>query len=152
MENESRREVSVTLSASSVNSAQIACFRTALKYLLATILCAAFGAIYELFSHGVYAWSMIYAFLIPLIGGVLPVVIMGKYKKNLPSDTVRQLWSFGISALTVGCLFSGALEIYGTTSRLTDAYWLAGGACLLLSLLTNLFNSPRAKEKSVVNP
>ena len=30
-------------------------------YLLVTILCAAFGAVYELFSHGVFSYYMLYA-------------------------------------------------------------------------------------------
>ena len=41
-------------------------------YLLVTILCAAFGAVYELFSHGVFSYYMLYAFGVPLLGGVLP--------------------------------------------------------------------------------
>ena len=56
-----------------------------------------------------------------------------------------------VSALTVGSLFSGALEIYGTASRLTAVYWLAGGACLLLSLLTDVLLPGIAEEKAVVN-
>ena len=43
-------------------------------YLLVTILCAAFGAVYELFSHGVFSYYMLYAFGVPLLGGVLPFI------------------------------------------------------------------------------
>ena len=31
-----------------------------------------FGAVYEYFSHGVFSAFMVYAFLIPLLGGYLP--------------------------------------------------------------------------------
>ena len=72
------------------------------------------------------------------------------YGRALPSDTAVQLWHFGISALTVGSLFSGALEIYGTTSRLTAVYWLAGGVCLLLSLLTMVFMPIRREETDAI--
>ena len=41
-------------------------------YLLAAVCCAAFGAIYECFSHGVYSYYMTYAFMIPLLAGALP--------------------------------------------------------------------------------
>ena len=125
--------------------------RLAFRYLLVTILTALLGAVYELFSHGVYAYGMLYAFAFPMLGGVLPVLVFLKRGKRLPSATALQLWHFGISALTVGSLFSGALEIYGTNSRLTAVYWLAGGACLLLSVLTALFLPDRAGEQTVDN-
>lgn len=116
-----------------------ACIRTAFRYLLLTVFCALFGAVYEMFSHGVYAYGMLYAFAFPLLGGALPYLMLAKSKRRYPPDAAQLLWHFGISALTVGSIFSGALKIYGTASRLTAAYWLAGGVCLLLSLLTTLF-------------
>ena len=122
--------------------------RLAFRYLLITILCTVFGAVYEAFSHGVYAFGMLYAFAIPLLGGVLPALLLARYGRALPSDTSVQLWHFGISALTVGSLFSGALEIYGTSSQLTMFYWLSGGLCLLLSLLTMAFLPARSEERS----
>ena len=69
----------------------------------------------------------------------------------MPSDASLLLWHFGVSALTVGSFFSGALEIYGTSSALTPVYWLMGGVCLLFSLLTALFLSGTTVEKAVVN-
>ena len=112
--------------------------RIAYRSLLVTILCAVFGAIYELFSHGVFAYGMLYAFAVPLLGGLLPAMILIKHRIKLPPGRSVLLWNFGISALTVGCLFQGALEIYGTTSRLTFVYWLIGGVCMLFSLLMGL--------------
>ena len=126
--------------------------RLAFRYLLVTILCALFGAVYEIFSHGVYAYGMLYAFAFPLVGGVLPALLLSRRGGKLPADTSILLWHFGISALTVGSLFSGALSIYGTTSRLTVAYWLSGGACLLLSALTALFIPAKTNEKTIANP
>ena len=119
----------------------------AFRYLLVTIFTVLFGAVYELFSHGVYAYGMLYAFAFPLVGGVLPALLLKRQGIMLPSDVSLQLWHFGISALTVGSLFSGALEIYGTSSRLTAVYWLAGGTCLLLSLLTTLLLPTKADDK-----
>lgn len=43
---------------------------TAFVYLLIVIFCSLFGAVYELYSHEVYSFYMIYAFAFPLIGGV----------------------------------------------------------------------------------
>ncbi len=133
------------MSASPVETARDRCIRFAFRYLLVTVFCALFGAIYELFSHGVYAYGMIYAFAIPLVGGLVPAMILMKYDGlPLPSPAAVQLWNFGLSALTVGSLFSGALEIYGTTSRFTVVYWLIGGVLLLVSLLMMLFLPDRA--------
>ena len=50
--------------------------KTALIYLFASIFCAAFGAIYEIFSHGVYSAFMICAFVFPLVGGALPFLLL----------------------------------------------------------------------------
>ena len=137
--------------ASPVESAQKTHIRIAYRYLLATMACAVFGAVYEVFSHGVYAYGMLYAFAWPLIGGVLPALLMARGDKPLPAEAARLLWHFGLSALTVGCFFSGALEIYGTASDLTVVYWLAGGACLLLSALTGLFIPAGSGKETVAN-
>ncbi len=40
--------------------------RTSLNYLWISLFCLLFGAVYELFSHGVYSMYMIYAFVFPL--------------------------------------------------------------------------------------
>ena len=53
----------------------------------------------------------------------------------LPGRWGVRLCHGGIIARAVGCLFQGALEIYGTTSRLVMGYWIAGGACLAGSLV-----------------
>ena len=46
--------------------------RISVNYLAAALFCALFGAVYEIFSHEVYSYPMIYAFAIPLAGGALP--------------------------------------------------------------------------------
>ena len=139
------------MSASPVNSTKSILVRIALRYLLVTIFTALLGAVYEIFSHGVYAYGMLYGFAFPLVGGVLPALLLARYAGKIPSESSLQLWHFGISAFTVGSLFSGALEIYGTSSRLTMVYWWAGGACLLLSLLTGVLVPVITEEKAVVN-
>ena len=120
------------MSASPIENERNGSLRMALGYLAVTVLCAVFGAVYELFSHGVYAAGMVYAFGFPLLGGLMPSLLYAKQGKPLPSETGLLLWHFGISALTVGSLFSGALEIYGTASPLTTVYWLMGGLCLFM--------------------
>ena len=79
------------MSVSPVKSNQAALAETAFKYLLATILCALIGAIYELFSHEVYAYGMLYAFAIPMIGGLLPALLLLKWGGAIPSKSSRLL-------------------------------------------------------------
>ena len=49
-----------------------------IRYTIAALLTAAAGAVYELFSHGVYSYYMIYAFVIPLAGGTLPSLLAAR--------------------------------------------------------------------------
>ena len=73
--------------ASPAETTQSPWVRITFRYLLATVLCAVFGAVYELFSHGVYAYGMLYAFAFPLVGGVLPCLLFLKGNRKIPSGT-----------------------------------------------------------------
>ena len=84
-------------------------------YLLVTILCAAFGAVYELFSHGVF-YCLYY------------------FRRRIPGTISRRFQHFGVSTVTVGCIFNGILESYGTTNRLTNIYFIIGGMFLILGV------------------
>lgn len=108
--------------------------RTGWVYLFLTLFCILFGAIYEVFSHGVFSYFMLYAFVVPLVGGVIPFFAIGYGGKKIPGIKTERLWHFGIATLTIGCFVCGILEIYGTTNRLTIVYWLAGGAVLLIGM------------------
>lgn len=113
-------------------------------YLIASAAVLAAGAVYEMFSHGVISYYMILAFLVPLIGGAVPCFVSeAAYRKRLSAGRANQLVPAGpevtlrkqmmkelqlaaVVTLTAGCLIKGALEIYGTTNRLTLIYPLAG--------------------------
>lgn len=101
--------------------------------LSAALFCALFGAVYEWFSHGVYAYGMLYAFAFPLVLGVLPLLLITMLRAPYPNRFVRGAAHAGITTLTVGSLVSGALEIYGTTNPLTLVYWIVGGALTALA-------------------
>ena len=111
--------------------------KTALLYLAAALSAALFGGIYEQFSHGVYSSFMIYAFLFPLAGGAMPCLLAGE-RVHSPPPAAGNLWGAGIAALTVGALFRGALDIYGTSSPLTNVYWIGGGLLLAAAVLVRL--------------
>lgn len=121
--------------------------RTALIYLLAAIFCGVFGSVYELFSHGVYSYYMIYAFAFPLVGGVLPFLILDlKNHKYMPSALAQGLYHAGIATCTIGSIIQGVLVIYGTTNSKTVIYWIAGAVLVTAGLLVYLMQSLRRKS------
>ena len=105
--------------------------KAALVHCAAAALCALFGAVYELFSHGVYSYFMLYAFALPLVLGALPTLVLALREGPRPRPWARRLWHGGVAALTVGCLFEGVLRIYGTESVWALAYLGVGAAMLL---------------------
>ena len=105
--------------------------------MCATAFLALFGAIYEKFSHEVYSYHMIYAFAVPLLLGVLPDAALLLGNRRISRVTLR-LWNYGIATLSVGSVFQGALEIYGTTNSLSIVYPIAGGALLLAGVFCYL--------------
>lgn len=128
----------MTLSTSDMKKNRRRMERIVLTYLLVTVFCAAFGAVYEWFSHGVFSYYMLYAFLIPLLGGVIPFYCLLYFRGKFPGCAACRFQHFGVSTLTVGCMFCGVLEIYGTTNRLTILYFIVGGIFVLLGNLMYL--------------
>ena len=120
------------------------------KHLLynigATAALALFGAVYELFSHQVYSYFMIYAFGIPLVLGVLPYAVL-LLREKYPSKLFLNLWNTAIAALSIGCTFNGVLAIYGTTNALVIVYPIAGGLLLLIGLASLLFRQQGGQQR-----
>lgn len=113
----------------------------AFYYLLIAIFVAAFGAIYEVFSHGVYSWCMLYAFAFPLFGGTLPFLSIGLFsEKQYPTQVCVTLYHCGIATMTVGSIIQGILEIYGTTNMLVSYYWIVGIILIATALVINRRN------------
>ena len=102
--------------------------KVTLVYLVISCFCALFGAVYELFSHEVYSFYMIYAFSFPLVGGALPFAVYALSGAKYPSAIARNLYHAGIATFTVGSIVRGVLEIYGTTNALSRFYWFVGAA------------------------
>ena len=83
--------------------------------------------VYEGFSHGVYSFYMIYAFLFLLGGGALPFLVVGLQKNSRSiNPSAKALYHCGLATLTIGSILQGVLEIYGTTNGLIRIYWIAG--------------------------
>ncbi len=114
--------------------------KTLQKHLLwnvaGSLFLALFGAIYELFSHGVVSYFMIYAFAIPLALGVLPYGLMLIFER-LPKVSFLFFRNAAIAVLSVGSLFAGVLKIYGTTNGKVIVYPIAGALLLIISMIQN---------------
>ena len=110
---------------------------------LITIFVFAFAQIYGLFSHGVYSAFMSYAFLLPLTLIFLPKFInlcTGNRLWNLSLENGDEagekklfftslaffLWKSGVAVLTVGSIYKGVLDIYGTSGSFEWVYLVVG--------------------------
>ena len=113
-----------------------------ISYLFLSLFIFVFSQIYEYFSHGVYSNYMLYAFLIPFLGLSVPSFLLHALKKALPANS-RFLWQSGISTLTVGSIYKGILEIYGTNGYFEFPY-LFIGAALCIAAIFMIFTKKRA--------
>ena len=131
-----------------ISDKKLISLKTARTYFIFAVITAVFGAVYEIFSHEVYSYFMIYAFAFPLAGGTLPYLLIGLSKKVLlPPKPCRYLYNSAVAALTVGSIFKGILDIYGTTSPLTKVYWISATVLFLLSINSYILS----KNKTVRN-
>ena len=103
-----------------------------IQYLLLSVFVFVFAQIYEYFSHGVYSNYMLYAFLIPFLGLALPSFLLHSFKKSLPANSCF-LWKSGIATLTVGSIYKGILEIYGTNGYFEFSYLFIGVAFCIVA-------------------
>lgn len=114
---------------------------TSFVYLLVSLFCVLFGAVYERFSHEVYSYYMIYAFMFTLAGGTLPFCILSLKKvKQYPNRLSCNLYHSGIATLTVGSFVRGILDIYGTTNALSEYYWIVGIALFLAGIVVYILS------------
>ena len=140
--------------------------RTALIYLIISIILAAAGAVYEHFSFGVYSYFMIYAFAIPLAGGTLPFMLRylrraklyesrdGKHIRPAKHHLSAELYHAAIASLTVGSIVQGILAICGRPNSLTVVYLIAAAVLLAASAVAKftvraeISEHPAAPERS----
>ena len=119
--------------------------RNLLGNIAGTVFLALFGAVYELFSHEVYSYFMIYGFAVPLMLGVMPYALL-LISRKVPGRAALNLWNSGIAALSVGCVFRGVLEIYGTTNSLSVIYPVSGLLLLTAGLITGIVGLKRKQN------
>lgn len=104
-------------------------------YLGISVFVFIFGQIYEYFSHGVYSSYMMYAFLIPFIGLFIPSFLNNLILKRKITDNVILPWKCGIATLTVGSIYKGVLEIYGTSGTFEQVYLIIGSLLCIIATI-----------------
>ena len=121
--------------------------RRGLPYLAASVIVAAAGGVYEIFSHGVRSNYMIFAFMVPLLAGAVPNLLASltgnKKRADSGSSAAAGIQLAAVATLTAGSLVNGALEIYGTTNRLMIFYPVAGLALLTAALAAYVIRERR---------
>lgn len=96
-------------------------------YIAASVFFFVFQIVYGRFSHGVSSLYMTWAFLIPLVSGIINEVSY-HVKATIRELNMRHLLAGGAVWLTLGSVFQGVLDIYGTTNQLTIMFLIVGMA------------------------
>lgn len=133
-------------------------WKSLLPIALTTVFVFVFAKIYGIFSHGVYSAFMSYAFLLPLTLIFLPKLLNlctgnrlwngtleteeGE-KKLFLSSLASFLWKSGVAVLTVGSLYKGVLDIYGTSGTFEWIYLVVG----ILALVSGGISALLAKKE-----
>lgn len=120
--------------------------RSSFTYLAVSLLCAVFGFIYELFSHGVFSPFMAFCFLPPLLFGVIPFLAVYFKGMYFPHRLAYNLYNSGVSALTAGFIFTGVLQIYGTTNRLSAVYYAAAAVFTVSGIILWIYGTGKDKK------
>ena len=134
-------------------------WKSLLPITLTTVFVFVFAKIYGIFSHGVSSAFMSYAFLLPLSLIFLPKLLNlctgnrlwngsleteeeeGE-KKLFLSSLASFLWKSGVAVLTVGSLYKGMLDIYGTSGSFEWVYLVVG----VLTLVSGGISALLAKK------
>lgn len=133
-------------------------WKSLLPIALTTVFVFVFAKIYGIFSHGVSSVFMSYAFLLPLSLIFLPKLLNlctgnrlwngtleteeGE-KKLFLSSLASFLWKSGVAVLTVGSIYKGVLDIYGTSGTFEWIYLVVG----ILALVSGGIGALLAKKE-----
>lgn len=107
--------------------------KQSILYIIITIICMIFSFIYELNSHHVYSFYMIFAFIFPLLSFLLSIYLYKKYKKI--NRIGINLYNSSIACFTLYFYIMGFLKIYGTTNSKVYVYLILGTLLFILAMI-----------------
>lgn len=100
-------------------------------YLIISIICGIFSAIYEYFSHGVFSIYMVAPGVVLFILGFILVPLLRKLFDRISFN----LYNSFLACLLTGSYIKGILDIYGTTNDLIYIYLVADIVFFLLTII-----------------
>ena len=118
--------------------------------LLFAAFCILFGAIYEVFSFGVFSFCMIYAFVFPFSVGMF--LLISCFRGRNYEGLFLTLINASAATAAVGSLAAGVVEIYGSENRLLIVYPIAAGILFAAAVTVSIVNRVRrrvSKEENV---
>jgi hypothetical protein len=120
-------------------------FKTAIIYFIFSVITFIFSIVYSLFSHEVYSNYLTFAFLYPLIGGVVLYLFLSKF------DTFKKwpynFYNSGIATITVGSILAGINEIAGADTLYYLWFYLVGIIFVILALILLLIEVLSRRKK-----
>lgn len=124
-------------------------FHSIFIYAGATAFVAVFGMVYEHYSLGVYAVAMQYAWVLPLILGMVVCILLYILPiKYLPGFLPFYIYNFGVAIWTLRSIFIGVIEIYGTTNELMVAIYTILGILASIASVSLYFVGLYLKYKN----
>lgn len=104
--------------------------KSAAVYVLVSLAAIVVDHIYALFAHGVSSAAMTWMFLYPLLGGALVYFLLDRLRPGVYGARYYRIFSnaynSGIATLATGSFVRGILEIAGTSSPYTAAFYGLG--------------------------
>ncbi len=120
--------------------------KTIAIYLILTVICFIFSAIYLSLSFGIVSLYMKYLAVIPLIGeAIFGIVYMFKIKISRLS---YNLFNASIFTLSVGSTLQGVLEICGSSSKLIYVFFILAVIELIISIVNWIIFLKKEKENA----
>lgn len=132
------------------------------RYLTVTVFCLIVSVVYGHFSHGIRSFWMQYLALWPFIFGLIPsaleaagVLPFGRKGtegsaeaavSGEKTEVLKDIYRFGIAAVTVASFLNGVLEIAGTDSFYPEVLLYAGAVMLLCGAAGVIFVSLRKEQ------
>ena len=126
------------------------------RYLAVTDFCLLVSLIYGLFSHGIRSFWMNWLALWPLVLGAVPAALSAAeifpFKdapdENGAGEVMKDIYRFGIAAVTVASFLKGVLEIAGTDSVYPDVLRYAGIVMLVCGAAGFFFVRYRGRQRT----
>ena len=121
-----------------------------LVYALAAAFVFAFNFVYSLFSHGVTSIAMKYAWLAPIIFGVLLFAALGVFVPQIPEvegfNSFVRTHAASVIVLVNALLLSGVLRIAGANSNYILYLYAAAFVLFIVSLVMLAVTMVRLKN------